>query len=159
MSNLTQMLGLTTQNFCLGSRRIAIAVALIRGFARSSARTVGNFGSMLRAVPFMCSFRSASSTPYSHSAGHSADAGFVCRSATLEGAKQTIAIGPVASQIAIKMLERTVWLLQCQRRDPFEIHALSNFVQMISVFALVLRSPRVRPAWSQPASGLGRSWP
>lgn len=43
MSYLTQMLGLTHQNFLSGATGIALAVALIRGFARSSARTIGNF--------------------------------------------------------------------------------------------------------------------
>jgi K+-transporting ATPase ATPase A chain len=57
---------------------------------------------------------------------------------TLEGAKQTIAVGPVASQIAIKMLGTNGGgFFNANAAHPFENPtALSNFVQMISIFAL-----------------------
>ena len=71
-------------------------------------------------------------------ARHSADARCLCRCTTLEGAKQTIALGPVASQIAIKMLGTNGGgFFNANAAHPFENPtALSNYVQIISIFAL-----------------------
>ena len=77
---------------------------------------------------------------------------------TLEGAKQTIAVGPVASQIAIKMLGTNGGgFFNANAAHPFENPtALSNFVQMISIFAhRCSADQRLRPHGRRPASGLG----
>ena len=105
MSHLTQMLGLTVHNFLSAATGLAMAFALVRAFARSSAKTVGNFWvDMTRVVLYvllplsvvialvMCAF----GVP--QTLAGSVDV------TTLEGAKQTISLGPMASQEAIKML-------------------------------------------------------
>ena len=77
---------------------------------------------------------------------------------TLEGAKQTIAVGPVASQVAIKMLGTNGGgFFNANAAHPFENPtALSNFVQMISIFAHRRGAhQRVRPHGRRPAPGLG----
>ena len=77
---------------------------------------------------------------------------------TLEGAKQTIAVGPVASQVAIKMLGTNGGgFFNANAAHPFENPtALSNFVQIISIFALGAGThQRVRSHGRQPAPGLG----
>ncbi len=105
MSHLSQMVGLATQNFVSAATGIALALALARGFARVEARGVGNFWadltrgtlyvllpvSLVLAIAFV-----AFGMPQTFSANVEAT--------TLEGASQTIALGPVASQIAIKQL-------------------------------------------------------
>jgi K+-transporting ATPase ATPase A chain len=105
LSNLVQMLGLTHQNYLSAATGIVLAMALIRGFARHSVRTVGNFWvdvtrcTLYILVP-LC-------VPYALFLvwqGIPQTLGPYVDATTLEGAKQTIAIGPVASQIAIKML-------------------------------------------------------
>ncbi len=105
MSHLSQMFGLATQNFVSAATGIALALALARGFARVEARGVGNFWadmtrgtlyvllplSLVLAVVFV-----ALGIPQTFSGNVEAT--------TLEGASQSIALGPVASQIAIKQL-------------------------------------------------------
>ncbi|CAA2154789.1 Potassium-transporting ATPase potassium-binding subunit [Methylobacterium brachiatum] len=139
LSYLAQMLGLTHQNFLSAATGIAVAVALIRGFARASSGTIGSFwvdvtrATLYVLVP-LC-------IPYAlflvwqgvpQTLGASIDA------TTLEGAKQTIAIGPVASQVAIKMLGTNGGgFFNANAAHPFENPtALSNFVQMVSIFAI-----------------------
>ena len=105
MSYLTQMLGLTVQNFLSAATGIALAMALIRGFARKSARTVGNFWvDMTRGTLYLLLPISIVMTLVFVWLGMPQTLGASIDATTLEGAKQTIAVGPVASQIAIKML-------------------------------------------------------
>jgi potassium-transporting ATPase potassium-binding subunit len=139
MSYLVQMLGLTHQNYLSAATGIVLAVALIRGFARHSVQTVGNFWVDITrctlyillpiCVPFAL-FLVWQGIP--QTLGPYVDA------TTLEGAKQTIAVGPVASQIAIKMLGTNGGgFFNANAAHPFENPtALSNYVQMISIFAL-----------------------
>jgi len=139
LSYLAQMVGLTHQNFLSAATGIAVAVALIRGFARASSGTIGSFwvdvtrATLYVLVP-LC-------IPYAlflvwqgvpQTLGASIDA------TTLEGARQTIAIGPVASQVAIKMLGTNGGgFFNANAAHPFENPtALSNFVQMVSIFAI-----------------------
>ncbi|HEY8276225.1 MAG TPA: potassium-transporting ATPase subunit KdpA [Methyloceanibacter sp.] len=139
LSYLVQMLGLTHQNFLSAATGIVLAVALIRGFARASAKTVGNFWvditrcTLYILIPICIPFAlflvwqgiPQTLAPY-------VDA------TTLEGAKQTIAVGPVASQIAIKMLGTNGGgFFNANAAHPFENPtALSNLIQMVSIFAL-----------------------
>jgi potassium-transporting ATPase potassium-binding subunit len=105
MSILSQMAGLTVQNFLSAATGIALAVALVRAFARSGAQTVGNFFTdVTRATLYVLLplaivtglAQVAMGTPQTFEASASVQ--------TLEGQPQTLALGPVASQIAIKQL-------------------------------------------------------
>ena len=139
LSYLSQMLGLTHQNFLSAATGIAVAVALIRGFARASPARSASSGSMSPARPSMYCCRSASSyTLFLVWQGVPQTLGAYVDATTLEGAKQTIALGPVASQVAIKMLGTNGGgFFNANAAHPFENPtALSNFVQMVSIFAI-----------------------
>jgi potassium-transporting ATPase potassium-binding subunit len=139
LSYLVQMLGLTHQNFLSAATGIVLAVALIRGFARASMKTIGNFWvdvtrcTLYILLPICIVF-----TLFLVWQGMPQTLGPYVEAATLEGAKQTIAVGPVASQIAIKMLGTNGGgFFNVNAAHPFENPtALSNFVQMISIFAI-----------------------
>jgi K+-transporting ATPase ATPase A chain len=139
MSYLVQMLGLTHQNFLSAATGIALAVALIRGFSRSSMRTIGNFWvDVTRCTLYVLLPICAVYTLFLVWQGMPQTLGAYVEATTLEGAKQTIAVGPVASQVAIKMLGTNGGgFFNANASHPFENPtALSNFVQMISIFAL-----------------------
>ncbi|WP_426170125.1 potassium-transporting ATPase subunit KdpA [Sandarakinorhabdus sp. DWP1-3-1] len=139
MSNLAQMLGLTIHNFLSAATGIALAFALFRGFARRSAAGIGNFWADLTRVTVylllpLCIayalFLVASGVP--QTLAGSVDI------ATLEGARQTLALGPVASQEAIKMLGTNGGgFFNANSAHPFENPtAVTNFVQMLSIFVI-----------------------
>jgi len=139
MSYLTQMLGLTVQNFLSAATGIALAIALVRGFARASAKTVGSFWvDLTRATLYVllplcvvyALFLVWQGVPQTLSGAVAAT--------TLEGQAQTIAVGPVASQVAIKMLGTNGGgFFNANAAHPFENPtALANFVQMVSIFAI-----------------------
>jgi K+-transporting ATPase ATPase A chain len=139
MSYLVQMLGLTHQNFLSAATGIALAVALIRGFSRSSMRTIGNFWvDVTRCTLYVLLPICVVYTLFLIWQGMPQTLGAYVDVTTLEGAKQTIAVGPVASQVAIKMLGTNGGgFFNANAAHPFENPtALSNFVQMISIFAL-----------------------
>ncbi|MBR2117363.1 MAG: potassium-transporting ATPase subunit KdpA [Afipia sp.] len=139
LSYLTQMLGLTHQNFLSAATGIALAVALIRGFARSSVRTIGNFWvDVTRTTLYVLLPICVVYALFLVSQGIPQTLGAYVDATTLEGAKQTIAVGPVASQIAIKMLGTNGGgFFNVNAAHPFENPtALSNFVQMLSIFAI-----------------------
>ena len=139
MSYLVQMLGLTHQNFLSAATGIVLAVALIRGFARASAKTVGNFWvDMTRCTLYVLLPICVPYALFLVWLGIPQTLGAYVDATTLEGAKQTIALGPVASQVAIKMLGTNGGgFFNANAAHPFENPtALSNFVQMISIFAL-----------------------
>ena len=144
LSNLSQMLGLTIQNFLSAATGIAVAFALFRGFARREMKTIGNFwADMTRATLYLllpiCAvyavFLIASGVPQTL-------AGWV-DATTLEGVKQTIALGPVASQEAIKMLGTNGGgFFNANSAHPFENPtSLTNLVQMLSIFAIGVGMP------------------
>src|ERR1700729_2778931 len=139
LSYLVQMLGLTHQNFLSAATGIALAVALIRGFSRSSMRTIGNFWvDVTRCTLYVLLPLCIVYTLFLVWQGIPQTLGAYVDATTLEGAKQTIAVGPVASQVAIKMLGTNGGgFFNANAAHPFENPtALSNFVQMISIFAL-----------------------
>src|ERR1700691_2739075 len=139
MSYLVQMLGLTHQNFLSAATGIVLAVALIRGFARASARTVGNFWvDITRCTLYILLPICIVYALFLVWEGIPQTLGAYVDATTLEGAKQTIAVGPVASQVAIKMLGTNGGgFFNANAAHPFENPtALSNFVQMISIFAI-----------------------
>jgi K+-transporting ATPase ATPase A chain len=139
LSYLTQMVGLTHQNFLSAATGIVLAVALIRGFARASMRTVGNFWvDVVRCTLYMLLPICIVYTLFLVWQGMPQTLGAYVDATTLEGAKQTIAVGPVASQVAIKMLGTNGGgFFNANASHPFENPtALSNFVQMLSIFVL-----------------------
>jgi potassium-transporting ATPase potassium-binding subunit len=139
LSYLVQMLGLTHQNFLSAATGIALAVALIRGFSRSSMRTIGNFWvDVTRCTLYVLMPICVVYTLFLVWQGIPQTLGAYVDATTLEGAKQTIAVGPVASQVAIKMLGTNGGgFFNANAAHPFENPtALSNFVQMISIFSL-----------------------
>ena len=139
LSYLVQMLGLTHQNFLSAATGIALAMALIRGFTRSSMRTVGNFWvDVTRCTLYVLLPICIVYTLFLVWQGMPQTLGAYVDATTLEGGKQTIALGPVASQVAIKMLGTNGGgFFNANAAHPFENPtALSNLVQMISIFAL-----------------------
>ena len=139
LSYLSQMLGLTHQNFLSAATGIAVAVALIRGFARASSGTIGSFWvDVTRATLYVLLPICIPYTLFLVWQGMPQTLSAYADATTLEGAKQTIALGPVASQVAIKMLGTNGGgFFNANAAHPFENPtALSNFVQMVSIFAI-----------------------
>jgi K+-transporting ATPase ATPase A chain len=139
LSYLVQMAGLTHQNFLSAATGIVLAVALVRGFTRASARTVGNFWvDITRCTLYILLPICIPYALFLIWQGMPQTLGPYVEATTLEGAKQTIAVGPVASQVAIKMLGTNGGgFFNANAAHPFENPtALSNFVQMISIFSI-----------------------
>src|ERR1700752_2133857 len=139
LSYLVQMLGLTHQNYLSAATGIVLAVALIRGFARHSVRTVGNFWvDVTRCTLYVLLPICVPYALFLIWQGMPQTLGGYVEATTLEGAKQTIALGPVASQIAIKMLGTNGGgFFNANGSHPFENPtALSNFVEMILIFVI-----------------------
>ncbi|MBN9049512.1 MAG: potassium-transporting ATPase subunit KdpA [Rhizobiales bacterium] len=139
LSYLVQMLGLTHQNFLSAVTGIVLAVALIRGFARASAKTIGNFWvDITRCTLYILLPICVPYALFLIWQGMPQTLGAYVDATTLEGAKQTIAVGPVASQVAIKMLGTNGGgFFNANAAHPFENPtALTNFVQMLSILVL-----------------------
>ena len=139
MSYLAQMLGLTVQNFLSAATGIALAVALIRAFARASARSIGNFWvDLTRCTLYVLLPLCVALTLAYVALGVPQTLAASVEATTIEGGKQTIALGPVASQLAIKMLGTNGGgFFNANSAHPFENPgALSNLIQMVSIFAL-----------------------
>jgi len=139
LSYLVQMLGLTHQNFLSAATGIALAIALVRGFSRASMRTIGNFWvDVTRATLYVLLPVCVVYALFLVWQGIPQTLGAYVEATTLEGAKQTIAVGPVASQVAIKMLGTNGGgFFNANAAHPFENPtALSNFVQMLSIFLI-----------------------
>ncbi len=139
LSYLVQMLGLTHQNYLSAATGIVLAVALIRGFARHSVRTVGSFWvDVTRCTLYILLPICIPYALFLVWQGIPQTLGAYVDVTTLEGAKQTIAVGPTASQIAIKMLGTNGGgFFNANASHPFENPTpLSNYVQIISIFAL-----------------------
>jgi len=139
LSYFSQMVGLTVQNFLSAATGIAVAFALIRGFANRSSASLGNAWrdltritlyvllpiSLLMALFFVSQGSIQNFAPY--------------RSlSTLEGVQQTLSMGPVASQEAIKMLGTNGGgFFNANSSHPFENPTvLTNLVQMLSIFLI-----------------------
>jgi K+-transporting ATPase ATPase A chain len=139
LSYLVQMAGLTVQNFVSAAAGIAVVIALIRGFVRKQTSTIGNFWvdatratvyvllplSLVFAL-FLC-FRGVPQTFKSYQ-----------KATTVEGATQTIAVGPVAGQEAIKMLGTNGGgFFSANSSHPFENPSpLTNFVEILSILII-----------------------
>ncbi|RUU32575.1 potassium-transporting ATPase subunit KdpA, partial [Mesorhizobium sp. M6A.T.Ca.TU.002.02.2.1] len=139
MSYLVQMAGLTVQNFLSAATGIAIAIALIRGFAKASGKSIGNFWvDMTRSTLYLLLPLCIVLTLIYVYLGMPQTLGTYVNATTLEGAQQTIAVGPVASQIAIKMLGTNGGgFFNANAAHPFENpDAISNLIQMVTIFAI-----------------------
>jgi K+-transporting ATPase ATPase A chain len=139
LSYLTQMLGLTHQNFLSAATGIVLALVLIRGFARASMKTVGNFWvDITRCTLYILMPICIVATLFLVWQGMPQTLGPYVDATTLEGAKQTIAVGPVASQVAIKMLGTNGGgFFNANAAHPFENPtALSNYLQIILIFMI-----------------------
>ena len=168
MSYLTQMLGLAVQNFLSAATGIAVVIALIRGFARHSASTIGNFWvdftratvyvllplSIVVSVFFVSQgviqnfdaykdVTTVTATTYDNPKLDSSGAPIkdaqgnpVTEKATTQ--TQTLPMGPVASQEAIKMLGTNGGgFFNANSAHPYENpNALTNFVQMLAIFII-----------------------
>jgi potassium-transporting ATPase potassium-binding subunit len=139
MSYLVQMAGLTVHNFVSAATGVALAIALIRGFARRSAKTVGSFWvDMTRCVLYILLPVSIVVGLFFVWQGVPQNLGGYTTATTLEGAKQLIAQGPVASQEVIKMFGTNGGgFFNANSSHPFENPtALTNLVQMVLIFAI-----------------------
>ncbi len=139
MSYFTQMAGLAFHNFTSAAMGIAIAVAVVRGLVRASVHTIGNFWvdlvrctlyvllpmSLIVAIIFVAGGMIQNLSPY-------------VTATTLEGVKQIIPMGPVASQEAIKILGTNGGgFFNANSAHPFENPtALTNFIQVILIFSI-----------------------
>ncbi|WP_206244467.1 potassium-transporting ATPase subunit KdpA [Novosphingobium terrae] len=139
MSNLSQMLALTIHNFLSAATGIALAFALFRGFARREAKGIGNFwADMTRVTLYLLLPLCVALTVFYIASGVPQTLAGSVDVHTLEGVKQTLALGPVASQEAIKMLGTNGGgFFNANSAHPFENpNALTNLVQMFSIFAI-----------------------
>jgi potassium-transporting ATPase potassium-binding subunit len=139
MSYLTQMAGLTVHNFVSAATGIALAIALIRGFARRSAQTVGNFWvDMTRCTLYILLPIAIVVALFFVWQGMPQNLNAYTEATTLEGAKQVIAQGPVASQEVIKMLGTNGGgFFNANSSHPYENpNALTDLVQLVLIFSL-----------------------
>lgn len=139
MSYFVQMLGLTVQNFVSAATGIALAIALIRGFARRSASTIGNFWvDLTRATLYVLLPLSILAALVLVWQGVPQNLNAYVQATTVEGAHQLIAQGPVASQEAIKMLGTNGGgFFNANSSHPYENPtALTNLLQMLLIFLI-----------------------
>src|SRR5262245_61865067 len=139
LSYLVQMLGLTHQNFLSAATGIVLAVALIRGFARASMQTIGNFWvDITRCTLYVLLPICVVYGLFLVCEGMPQTLGPYVEAVTLEGRRQILALGPVASQVAIKMLGTNGGgFFNANGAHPFENPtALANLAQMVSIFAI-----------------------
>ncbi|HNW62102.1 MAG TPA: potassium-transporting ATPase subunit KdpA [Piscinibacter sp.] len=140
MSYLTQMLALTVQNFLSAATGIVVVVALVRGFTRHSAQAIGNvWVDLARVTLWILLPLSFVFALVMASQGVIQNLSPYAEAKTLEaGSTQTIAMGPVASQLAIKMLGTNGGgFFNANSAHPFENPTpLTNFLQMLSIFSI-----------------------
>lgn len=145
MSYLTQMLGLSVQNFFSAATGIAVAIALIRGLARHNSNSIGNaWVDLTRCTLYILLPLSfvAALVLIQQGVIQNFDAyqevSTLQEASKLQGQTQTIAMGPVASQEAIKQLGTNGGgFFNANSAHPFENPTpLSNFVAMISIFLI-----------------------
>jgi K+-transporting ATPase ATPase A chain len=139
MSYLVEMAGLTVHNFLSAATGIALAIALIRGFSRRSAQTVGNFWvDMTRCTLYILLPVSIIIGLVFVWLGMPQNLSAYTEVTTLEGAKQIIAQGPVASQEVIKMFGTNGGgFFNANSAHPFENpSAATNLIQMLLIFSI-----------------------
>ena len=158
MSHFSQMAGLTVQNFLSAATGMAIAVALSRAFVRSNMTTLGNFWvDMTRATLYVLLPLAVIVALLFIALGmpQTLDGSFTAT--TLEGAKQIISTGPVASQEAIKQLGTNGGgFFNVNAAHPFENpNAFSNY---LGVFSMLVVSSAMVYAFGQIAGNRRQAW-
>ncbi len=159
MSYLTQMLGLAVQNFVSAAAGMACGVAMCRGFARKETGAIGNFWvDLVRSVVYVLLPLSLVLALVLASQGVVQTLRPYAPVQTLEGAKQTIALGPAASQVAIKQLgSNGGGFFNANSAHPFENpNGLTNLLEFFSILlipvALILMFGRLvrngRQGWA-----------
>ena len=138
MSYLTQMLGMTVQNFLSASVGIAALLALIRGFTRQNSDTIGNFWvDITRTILYLLLPLAIIFALILASQGVVATIGPYVTAHTISGVNQTIALGPVASQEAIKMLgSNGGGFFNANSAHPFENP--NGFTNILETFLILL---------------------
>jgi K+-transporting ATPase ATPase A chain len=139
LSYLVQMAALVVQNFVSAAVAIAVAVALMRGFARQTVKTIGNFWvDMTRCTLYVLLPISIVAALFFVSQGSIQNFKGPDTVQTLEGGSQTIEQGPLASQLAIKMLGTNGGgYFNANSSHPYENPSpLTNLVQMFLIFVL-----------------------
>jgi potassium-transporting ATPase potassium-binding subunit len=139
MGCLVQMAGLTVHNFVSAATGIAMALALIRGFCRREAKAIGNFWvDLTRTTLYVLLPISVVLTLVLVWQGVPQNLGAYVDATTLEGGKQTIAQGPVASQEVIKELGTNGGgFFNTNSAHPYENPTpLTNFVELLAIFAI-----------------------
>jgi len=139
VSYLTQMIGLATHNFFSAAAGMAVAIALVRGFARHSSKTLGNFWvDTTRALVYVLLPISIVAALLLVSGGVIQNFEPYAKVTTLEGGTQTIAQGPVASQEAIKMLGTNGGgFFNANSAHPYENPTpFTDFLQVFLIFCI-----------------------
>lgn len=139
LSYLTQMVGLTSHNFLSAAAGMATAAAVIRGFARRSAKTIGNFWvDLTRATLWVLIPISSIFALFLVWQGVPDNFSPYVNATTLEGATQTIAEGPVASQEIIKELGTNGGgFMNANSAHPYENPTpLTNLIEMLAIFSI-----------------------
>jgi potassium-transporting ATPase potassium-binding subunit len=158
MSHLVQMAGLAVQNFVSAATGVALALPMVRAFSRSGSATVGNFWADLTRATLYVFLPLAIVVAFAYIVTGlpqtllgSVDA------TTLEGAKQTIALGPVASQEAIKQLGTNGGgFFNANASHPFEnATALSN---VISIWAMLVVSASLTFTFGRMVGDTRQGW-
>jgi potassium-transporting ATPase potassium-binding subunit len=139
MSHLSQMVGLTVQNFASAAVGLGLALVFIRAFARQNESTLGNFwADVTRATLYVLLPLSLTAAIAFVVMGVPQTLAASVQATTLEGAEQTLSVGPVASQLAIKMLGTNGGgFFNANSAHPFENPSnVANLLQMVLIFAL-----------------------
>jgi potassium-transporting ATPase potassium-binding subunit len=139
LSYFSQMAGLTIQNFLSAATGIAVCIALIRGLIRKQSNNIGNFWvDMVKSVLYILLPISIIISIALVSQGVIQNFHTYQIATTLEGAQQTIPMGPVASQVAIKMLGTNGGgFFNANSSHPFENPtAITNLIEMLSMIII-----------------------
>ncbi|MEI6153441.1 MAG: potassium-transporting ATPase subunit KdpA [Deltaproteobacteria bacterium] len=144
MSYLTQMAGLTVQNFVSAAVGMAVVLPLIRAFTSKLKNTIGNFWvDMTRSVLYVLLPLSIILAMLLISQGVVQTLNPYVKAQTIEGTQQVIAVGPAASQIAIKQLgSNGGGFFNANSAHPFENPTpLSNFLEMLAILLIPAALP------------------
>ena len=139
LSYLSQMAGITVQSFLSAATGVAVAIALVRGFARASSETIGNFWvDLTRITLYVLLPICVVATIFLVWQGVPQTLGAYVEATTLEGGQQVLARGPVASQEAIKLLSGDGGgFFNANSAHPFENPtALTGFFELLLIFVI-----------------------
>ncbi len=158
MSNFSQMVGLSVQNFLSGAVGIALAVAFTRAFARSQATTLGNFWvDMTRATLYVLLPLAIIVALVFVWTGVPQTLDSSVTATTLEGAQQVISLGPVASQEAIKQLGTNGGgFFNANAAHPFENP--TAFANYLNIYAMLAVSAALVYCFGQMVGNRRQGW-